>query len=164
MGYFRKKRDRVVEGQWKLALRAGAPGPLAQMHDGRTFAEWRYVRVAVPAWHWDTGRGQGIFQVAGAVQDTMRLSDEQRRQLDAAMRWFNRRLPVPYVGRRWDTKAIFWLKYDATECRRRIAQLARQLRALGITVEVRQTARPGKIVYEDDFQIAAVPGDDDAGP
>jgi hypothetical protein len=118
------------------------------------FEEWRYVRLAVPAWHWDTGRGQGIFSIAGLVQERMRLTEAQQQALASSLRWFNRRLSVPDLG---DRRAIFWFKFRAVECRRRVMQLARQLGALGIAIELSETIEPGRIVYEDEWQIAAIP-------
>jgi hypothetical protein len=67
-----------------------------------------------------------------------------------------RRLKSPRLR---ESKAIFWFKFSATECRRRVDRLARQLSALGIAVESTETTEPGRIVYEDDLQIAAIPTD-----
>jgi hypothetical protein len=154
MGYFEPKRRRRREAQLKHWLRAGDPGVVALTGRAQPYREWRYVRLAVPAWHWDTGVGQGIFTIAGIVQDRMRLNEKQQRELDRALNWFNRKLPVPDISER---QAIFWFKHSATESKRRVFRLAKTLKSLGIAVEASVTVEPGEIVYRDEFQIAAIP-------
>ncbi|APR83436.1 Hypothetical protein A7982_08785 [Minicystis rosea] len=154
MGYFKPKRSRRREGALKSALRAGRIEGAAEVTPTEPFKEWRFVRLSVPAWYWSSGSSLGVFCVAGDVQDKMRLSDEQNRKLEATLRWFNKRLPVPSIA---DTRAIFWFKLSAAECRRRVTHLARHLRALGVEVVVTETSTPGHVVYEDAFQIAAIP-------
>jgi hypothetical protein len=120
----------------------------------RPFEEWRFVRLAVPAWHWSSGGGLGIFRVAGDVQNRMRLGEEHDEKLAATLRWFNKRLPCPSLH---EPRAIFWFKFSAAECRRRVTHLARHLRSLGVEVVITETNMPGEVVYEDDFQVAAIP-------
>ena len=154
MGYFPPKRRRQREAQLKQALRAGDPGVVALTAIAEPYREWRYVRLSVPAWHWDTGIGQGIFRIAGLVQERMRLDDKQQREIDRALNWFNRKLPSPELD---EPKAIFWFKHSARECKRRVFRLAKTLESLGIAVQASITIEPGDIVYRDEFQIAAVP-------
>jgi hypothetical protein len=154
MGYFKQKRSRRREGVPKAALRLGRVQGAAEVRVTQPFEEWRFVRLSVPAWHWGTGEGQGIFRVAGVVRENMRLSEDQDRQLASTLRWFNKRLPCPRI---FDAKAIFWFKFSAAECRRRVSHLARHLRALGVEVVVTETNMPGRVIYEDDLQVAAVP-------
>ncbi|HEX4461357.1 MAG TPA: hypothetical protein VIA18_25425 [Polyangia bacterium] len=154
MGYFPPKRRRQREARLKHALRAGDPGAVVLTGRAEPYREWRYVRLAVPAWHWDTGVGQGIFTIAGIVQARMRLDDKQQLELERALNWFNRKLPVPDIDER---DAIFWFKHSANECKRRVFRLAKTLKSLGIAVEASVTVEPGTIVYRDEFQIAAIP-------
>lgn len=138
-----------------------APAIRAVALTGRAepYREWRYVRLSVPAWHWDTGIGQGIFRIAGLVQERMRLDEAHEREIDRALNWFNRKLPVPDIR---DPEAIFWFKHSASECKRRVFRLAEALKSLGIAVEASVTVAPGDVVYRDDFRIAAVPAIGDA--
>ena len=154
MGYFEPKRRRRREARLKHSLRTGDPGVVVLTGRAQPYREWRYVRLSVPAWHWDTGVGQGIFTIAGIVQDRMRLNEKQQRELDRALNWFNRKLPVPEISER---QAIFWFKHSATESKRRVFRLAKTLKSLGIAVEASVTVEPGEIVYRDEFQIAAIP-------
>src|SRR5262245_1629140 len=119
MGYFRRKPRRRSERAFKESLHTGAPlGPVALTRPA-TFREWRYVRLAVPAWHWDTGQGQGIFRACGAVQETRRLEPEQWRRLRRLLLWFGANLRKPRLT---NAQAIFWFKLNALACRRRVKE------------------------------------------
>lgn len=154
MGYLKRKRSRGREGTLKEAARAGVVAGAVEVAATEPFEEWRFVRLAVPAWHWGTGEGQGIFRVAGHIQDNVRLGEEQEKRLAATLRWFNKRLPVPRIV---EPRALFWFKFSAAECRRRVTQLARLLRELGVGIVITETNAPGKVVYEDEFQVAVIP-------
>ena len=154
MGYFERKRSRRREGTLKTAVRLGRVEGAVEVAATQPFEEWRYVRLSVPAWHWGTADGQGIFRVAGYVQDKVRLTEEQNDELAATLRWFNKRLPVARIR---EPRAIFWFKFSAAECRRRVSRLARQLREFGVGIVITETNLPGKVVYEDEFQVAAIP-------
>lgn len=154
MGYFKRRRSRGREGTLKAAARKGRVEGAVEVAAKEPFKEWRFVRLAVPAWHWGTDEGQGIFRVAGHIQENVRLGEEQEKKLAATLRWFNKRLPVPRV---FDPRALFWFKFSAVECRRRVMHLARLLREMGVGIVITETNAPGKVVYADEFQVAAVP-------
>ncbi|HUH84044.1 MAG TPA: hypothetical protein VLX85_05515, partial [Stellaceae bacterium] len=54
-------------------------------------------------------------------------------------------------------QAISWFKDWANEHVARMRELQRVLEKHGVAVEVLTTERPGYIVYEDEFQVAAYP-------
>ena len=56
--------------------------------------------------------------------------------------------------------AISWFKDSAIEHIRKMHEIAEILRAHGITVDVIRTDKPGYVVYEDAYQIAAEPFSD----
>ena len=68
--------------------------------------------------------------------------------------WFNANLPVP---RRLPKNAICWLRADAGESLDRLRTLIEVYRLMGHPVWTQATATPGRVVYRDDFQVAAVP-------
>lgn len=82
-----------------------------------------------------------------------------RRRLDREFAWFNENLPVPKLPRR-DRRPIFWFRPGAGEPLRRMRMLATWLRAEGLAVHNVQTTHPGEVVYEDAFQVAALPPGD----
>jgi hypothetical protein len=56
-----------------------------------------------------------------------------------------------------DGRAVFLFKSDAIECTRRIWDLVHALRELDVHVEMQVFEKPGRIVYEDALQVAALP-------
>jgi hypothetical protein len=54
-------------------------------------------------------------------------------------------------------KAVTWLKASATEHVSRLRELVSLLEHKDVAVQELRTDKPGYIVYEDDFQIAAEP-------
>jgi hypothetical protein len=96
----------------------------------------------------------GIFRAAGELEKREVLSDRERGQLRRALRWFNENLKVPRVT----SRAVFWFKADAAECVGRVWQIVRLLDAHDTIVWMMRSERPGQIVYEDNYQLAALPG------
>ena len=112
-----------------------------------------YLRFAVGRIEPATGRERGIFRGAGDLEDSERISALERGRLRRMLRWFNRNLEIPKVT----SNAIFWFKSDATDCIDRIWELVRLLDAHDTLVWMMRCQDPGQIVYDDEFQVAAVP-------
>ena len=54
-------------------------------------------------------------------------------------------------------RAIFWFKADASALVSRVWKLAQELKKQGLAPAITKTRRPGYFLYEDDFQVAAIP-------
>jgi len=54
-------------------------------------------------------------------------------------------------------RALCWFRPEAREVISRAWQMAKLVERAGIPVRVYRKLRPGTVVYEDDFQVAAVP-------
>jgi hypothetical protein len=52
---------------------------------------------------------------------------------------------------------VCWFKPEARDAISRVWQMADLVESIGIPVRVYLKHRPGTIVYEDDFQVAALP-------
>lgn len=116
-----------------------------------------YLRLA--ALHRDARSGQrrGVLRSAGALFATLDLLREEQDELDEICNWFNRHLKVPRIR---VPQAIFWFKPDARACLDRAWQLAWCLRRHQVHVDLIRTRRPGRVVYEDHQQVAAIPWTD----
>jgi hypothetical protein len=97
----------------------------------------------------------GVFRAMSRAEFYAQLSDWSRRLLEDSLDWFNENLPVPQVddprGR-----AIFWFR-PQSQVVREMWQLVAILRCEDIPICLRSTSVPGRIVYRDDHQIAAIP-------
>jgi hypothetical protein len=69
--------------------------------------------------------------------------------------WFNRHLPVPRL--RCDRHAVFWLRAECRDFVQRFWDLAGVLRENDVAVELLRTNNPGRVCYQDRFQVAAIP-------
>jgi hypothetical protein len=121
-----------------------------------------FLRFVVPHRDDYSHRLTGVFLAAHRLRSGGLLGEEDDRALADLLRWFNSRLPVPYRFSRSRRRnalpnAICWLKDRAALHLRKVRELARLLERHGITTRELRTARPGYIVYEDVFQVAAVP-------
>jgi len=121
-----------------------------------------YVRFVLPFVDEETRRAVGVFQVRDVCR-TRRVPAFDRR-IRNRFAWFNDELPVPpVVKERRD--ALSWFRREperphepgAREPLRRAFVLVSYLRASGVTVETVQTRDPGVVLYEDRWQIVAVP-------
>jgi len=116
----------------------------------------------VVAWHSGSKKHQaGIMRSAGRLRDSHQTTYDDEQALRGIIQWFNRNLAAP--ARLDRVAAIFWFKPQVvgeTELWAKLMELVRLLQKYRDNVEMVSTTRPGKIVYDDDFQIAAVPFND----
>jgi len=121
-----------------------------------------FIRFVIADLDADSGRRQGLFQAGEALIANGRMNPFDEECLERTYRWFKLHLPVPTrfaVSRRPHAKAqaLSWLRDSATEHIDRIREYQRVLETYGIQVEMLQTTRPGYIVFEDEYQVAAYP-------
>lgn len=123
-----------------------------------------FIRFVLPVRNEDTARATGFFQVRSLCR-RWELSHPVDRRIIRAFDWFGTNLPVPpVVKQRKD--GLCWFRREPTEPRspdshealRRAFQLASYLRSVGMSVETVQTDDPGRVVYQDRWQVVAVPG------
>ena len=116
---------------------------------------------------WDQQRGL-LTEFYRLDQEGELLSHEEERFREAQT-WLNAHLPQPEAlsPTRPDSpgRTVRWLRVSSAEhvsCMRALAAL---LESKGIPVQEIISADPGRIVYEDDHQVAAVPfPKEDRGP
>jgi hypothetical protein len=84
------------------------------------------------------------------------LSRAEYERLREILVWFEEHLPLPDRSK-LDPGAIFWFKPSADRLIKRIWDLVELLKDHDCHVEFIKTARPGRVCYEDDYQVAATP-------
>jgi hypothetical protein len=160
MGYLKRRRSRMREARafdaafpadadldalsWAYARDATAePPPEADL----------YLRFAVRARGLPESAYRGIFQTsyeiyrkAGSFPDLVRLRE--------LLRWFetNLRPHDPKMRR-----AVFWFRRDAVDCIERVWELVHIVERAGFKVVLLSGHDPGRIVFRDAHQIAALP-------
>lgn len=121
-----------------------------------------FIRFVIGHLDADSGRRQGLFQAAAALRDSGELSKQDSERLQSIRNWFNLELEKPTrlsPSKRSKPKAtaISWFKSGAKAHVSKMREFQTILERYGIRVEIITTRRPGYIVYEDKFQVAAYP-------
>jgi hypothetical protein len=98
----------------------------------------------------------GLFYATCTLQQSHDLPDYAEELLEESLKWFNRNLTVPRLPSR-KSRCVFWFRTDANELLRRVWPLVALMNEAGLYVHHRTTSRPGKIIYHDNHQIAAIP-------
>ena len=123
-----------------------------------------YVRFVTAEHDEESHQELGVFQSVYRLRDTGGLTDYEETHLEEVREWFNRNLEKPtrftnakppYYRRRQN--GISWFKASAEEHISKIWELIALLDNHGVRVEMINTTRPGYVIYEDNFQIVAVP-------
>jgi hypothetical protein len=105
----------------------------------------------------------GIFNAAEFIWDDNSTSDVDERLLKDIYAWFKQNLDVPkhfhsdYRTIGWERNALSWFKDSAKEHIIKMRDLIEILERYDLIVERIATKHPGQIVYEDDYQISAIP-------
>jgi len=121
-----------------------------------------FIRFVIAQLDVDSGRRQGLFQAGGELLEGNRMSAVDSDVLREHYNWFKAHLPVPdrfskSTRPHAKAQALSWFRDSATEHIERMREYQRLLREYGLQVNMIRTARPGYIVYEDEYQIVAYP-------
>jgi hypothetical protein len=121
-----------------------------------------YLRFVVSQRDERSDQQAGIVSVLYEMEKAGELADHELEWFVTVERWFDENLKRP--GRfAWSSRpnaprrAITWLKMSADEHVARMRELASLLRHKDVEVEELRTEKPGYVVYEDDFQVTAIP-------
>jgi hypothetical protein len=121
-----------------------------------------FIRFAVAARDRQSDQQQGVFQALYVLERAGALLPYESEWFAGIERWFNANLKRP-KRLAWSSRpnasnrAISWLKLSATEHVAHMREIVTLLEHKDIAVEEFRTDKPGYIVFEDDYQIAAIP-------
>jgi hypothetical protein len=156
MGYFKQPIDRARSRAQIRRLNVRSCADIAwKTIPSRPPERACFVRFSTLDRHSESGRCTGLFTAAARILHDPQTDPRDAESLRAAKKWFDWFLISPDDVS--DPRAIWFFKSSATECMTRAWRLIHHLREAGIVMEMQTVARPGKIVYEDDDQIAVVP-------
>ncbi len=96
----------------------------------------------------------GLITESRLLRDEGNLSPHEVELVNATFDWFNLHLPrPPFKSSDWSRDAVAWFKDHAHEPIRRIRDLAVILDSHGHPVRTLRSRNPGKVLYEDDYQV-----------
>ena len=115
-----------------------------------------FLRFAVHDRDEDSKREKGVFTALYGLADEHLLSDYEMSWFVEQETWFTKHLKRPQDLKDQPT-AIAWFKDTATEHISRMRALCALLEHKDMAIAFFQTLKPGRIVYEDEHQVAAIP-------
>lgn len=121
-----------------------------------------FIRFVIHLNDEDSGRRQGLFQAMISLEETGELFEYEQERYDEIYDWFKKNLRRPTSFTRSSKPnakkiALSWFKDTATVHIARMHEVSAILRSHGVEVDVIRTERPGYVVYEDEYQVAAEP-------
>jgi hypothetical protein len=96
----------------------------------------------------------GIITEARLLRDEGALEPHEVIRLEEVYEWLNANLPCPpFETAGWSRDAVTWFKDDAGESIRKLWDITSILREHGVPVRLLRSPNPGKVLYEDRFQV-----------
>ena len=96
----------------------------------------------------------GIITEARLLRDKGDLNQNQMSWLEEVYAWFNATVPVPpFSSSSWSRDAVAWFRDDAGEAIKKMWEIAALLKEHSVPVRMLRSANPGKILYQDSYQI-----------
>ena len=122
-----------------------------------------FIRFASPYIHHESRRETGIFQTAYRLKRSGRLTEDEYDQLCNLLHDVECDLAVPacyrdaFIRESRKGETICWFKTQAREMIRSMWNVAWFLKEHGYSLMMIRTELPGRVMYEDRHQVAAVP-------
>lgn len=119
----------------------------------------RYLRFVVGAERQPIHTLGGLIRHDLTVRVGTHMLEHERTLWKETIRWFNKHMAVPPYSTRQKLgrRAVCWLRDDAHECIREMRVLAYLLGEAGVPTRVLERANPGRIVWQDEHQVVALP-------
>lgn len=107
--------------------------------------------------NWDSPRQQhGVVTELRMLRDSEEADACEVDRINELFKWLNDSLPCPpFVTSGWSPDAISWFKDSAQTQISQFRDLIATLEIHGHPVRTITTSHPGRILYEDEFQIVA---------
>ena len=124
-----------------------------------------FIRFVVGRYDPRSGRRQGVLRAGKLLLEKNDISSADVEKLQQAFDWFdwfNSNLPHPTrfsLSARPNRKAqaLSWFRSTAIDHNAKMRDYTSVLNQHGLLIDVLKTARPGYVVYEDDYQVVAYP-------
>jgi hypothetical protein len=114
-----------------------------------------FIRFVVGSEGEDHRELNGILSQAKHLRNTGVMTAEEEARLEARYDWFNAYLPEPPYDDHpsWSWDAVSWFKDDALPFITRMWDIVAILEEHGVPVRMLRSRNPGRVVYEDRYQI-----------
>lgn len=119
-----------------------------------------FIRFVINSEKKEPLRCVGIITTAAEMFYDGKLHSDHEYWLKDAYDWLTTNLPVPpfekkVKSKEWDENCICWFKDTTRDAINKTRQLAEILKLYNFKIKSITTQNPGKILYEDDYQVVA---------
>lgn len=105
----------------------------------------------------ERGGYSGVFGLVNRLATEGRLGDEEEWFRREGNRWYDRAYPRPVNVYERNPQAAAWFKAEAVELIGRVEGYLAILERHGVGYVVLRSDDPGRVVYEDAYQVVVVP-------
>ena len=99
----------------------------------------------------------GPFTEARVLRDDNNLYDYEVETINNIFEWYNKNLPCPpYDNSKWPKNSVSWFKTSAQEFISKLYEISAILKEHNVQIQTIKTKYPGKVLYEDKYQVVAV--------
>ena len=96
----------------------------------------------------------GVIIEAQLPSERAELTQADHDRIEIVFAWFNEHVPAPpFSSADWPTDVVAWFKDDARAAIWMIRDLVTLLEENGVPVRMLRSSNPGRILYEDEYQI-----------
>ncbi|WP_084420199.1 hypothetical protein [Henriciella litoralis] len=118
----------------------------------------RYLRFESQVPYEGASSRLGIFQIAYRLRDADDTRVHDANEIARLLLWLKTHLHAPEeLSLDANKRAICWFKSAAHEPMKRMWHLKAIVEVYGYWISVKKTREPGLIIYEDGWQVAAIP-------
>jgi hypothetical protein len=155
MGYFKPPLRRSAARRTKREMldRCGpiVPSEWSSCPSAEALKSESFVRFALNV---GAGPGVGLFRSMHLLESDDSIPSSVQSQVRSTLRWFNLHVPVP---KKLPRSAVCWFRGDSVDTIDRLWVLIEAYRMSGHAVLMQGARDPGRVVYHDDYQVAAIP-------
>ncbi|CAM3503283.1 hypothetical protein [Parendozoicomonas haliclonae] len=117
-----------------------------------------YTRFTVNYKNKNSGVDQGVLGAAFKLKKDDEIPIEFKKSFDDCLNWFQKHLITPVIFELGENKnSVYWFKNTAIEAIKKVRVIIPILQACGLEVCENNSDKPGKIIYEDNQQVVAIP-------
>ncbi|WP_062269677.1 hypothetical protein [Endozoicomonas arenosclerae] len=117
-----------------------------------------YTRFTVNYINKQSGMSQGILGAAFKLKKDGRVPPPLKDSFELSLSWFQTAFLTPDIFDQTSCReGICWFKDTQTDLINKVRELIPTIERCGLKVSEQKSRDPGKVIYEDDHQVVAIP-------
>ncbi|MCP4326281.1 MAG: hypothetical protein GY787_31485 [Alteromonadales bacterium] len=117
-----------------------------------------YTRFTINKRNKQSGVSQGILGAAFKLQKSGQLDAETHTNLTIVLDWLQENFITPDIfDKPENLKGVCWFKDTQVEIIDKVESIVPIMESNSFNIKVEQNSTPGEIIYEDIYQVVAIP-------